>query len=150
MNYTILQNVLFERLFFHTKKFSSSMCWTETIVLYHSFFNITPLSSMLWHTRYEVNTKILSFNKTKTGWKPNQINNKKQRTIILAMSSYTFIQLACLYTKMCEKILPYTSYEQYSCFKDITEVLKTLRFVFPLFITLNKHPIKFLTPLKSF
>lgn len=103
---------------------------------------------MLWYTWYEVNTKIPSFNKTKT--KPNQTSNKKQRNIIIAVSNYTLIQLACVCTEMCEKILPCTSHAKYNCFKATTEVLKMLRFVFHLFIALKKPPIKFLTPLESF
>lgn len=42
---------------------------------------------------------------------------------------------------MCGKILLYTNHAQYNCFKEITEILKMLRFVFHLFITLNKHPV---------
>lgn len=111
--------------------------------LYWRIFYIISVSSMLWYTWYEINTKIPSFNKTKT--KPNQTNQKKQRKIILAVNNYTLIQLAGLYTEMCEKILPCTSHAQYNCLK---EILKILRFVFYLFITLKKHPIKFLTPLE--
>lgn len=109
-------------------------------------FHIIFVSS-LWGTHGMMSTSRY-YPSTKP--KPSQTNNRKQRTITLAVSSYTLIQLACIYTEMCEKILPNTSHAQYNCFKEITEVLKNVEVCFPSIYKTEKASNKILTPLKSF